>query len=332
MSPEQAVAKPGDVDARTDVWAVGATMFTLFTGRNVHEAETLPQLYVKLATGQAQSLREVAPDAPEALVAVVDRALLLDPSGRWSSAEEMRDACRDAHLAVSGRVVSRESLLGIFGAIAGGQALDLTERSDPPPRGPSQASAPLPAPKAPVSLGESPEAPVAGAIPPRLGGTTAPTSRASVAAAQPSRQPSRVLYVGATAAALAAVVLVVLHPWSQVAGTRGLVTAPSSVPPATSLDEPAYVPVAPTPDPPKVDPPKVDPPKAAAPSPSALEAPSSAPSSSPPEPPKAVPVAVATRPPPAQPKPNPDCARTFTVDLQGHKKFKPECFDAQVPQ
>jgi serine/threonine-protein kinase len=305
MSPEQAVANPAEIDARTDLWAVGATMFTLLTGRNVHEADTLPQLYVKLATSQAQSLRDVAPDAPLPLVAVVDRALLLDPNGRWKSAEEMRDACRDAHLAVSGRVVSRESLLGILGAGASGQGLELTERSEPPPAPPASAIAPP-----------------AEAIRPRLGATTAPTSQASLIAAALPRQRSRLLYAGAAAAALAAMVVVARQVWGPAAGSRGLVTSPSSVPPPATmtLEEPTFEPVVP---------PKADPPRLTLPSPSAAEAPSSAPSSSPPEVPQPVPVAAATKSPPAQPKPNPNCAKKFTVDLQGHKLPKPECFEGE---
>jgi serine/threonine protein kinase len=328
MSPEQAVAKPGEVDARTDVWAVGATMFTLFAGRNVHEAETLPQLYVKLATTQASPLRDVVPDAPEPLATVVDRALLLDPNARWKNAEEMRDACRDAHLAVSGRVVSRESLLGILGAGTAGQALELTERSEPPLAEAGSGSAPLPA----VSLGDR-KAPGAEAIPPRLGGTTAPTSRASLVTGEQPTRPGRGLYVGATAAALAAVILVALYQWGQGAGPRGLVTTPTSLPPATSLEEPTYVAVPPPTDPPRVDPPRVDPPKLVAPSPSAVEAPSSAPSSSPPELAKTLPAAAATRSASATPKTNPNCAKKFTVDLQGHRIFKPECFEGdQAPR
>src|SRR5580692_5858163 len=39
MAPEQANAKPSEIDARTDLWAMGATLFTLLSGKPVHPAE-----------------------------------------------------------------------------------------------------------------------------------------------------------------------------------------------------------------------------------------------------------------------------------------------------
>src|SRR5690606_34398597 len=40
MPPEQARGRSAEIDEQSDLWALGATMFALLTGRHVHEAET----------------------------------------------------------------------------------------------------------------------------------------------------------------------------------------------------------------------------------------------------------------------------------------------------
>src|SRR5260221_10695348 len=49
MSPEQARGRSQDVDERTDLWAVGATMYTLLSGKYVHEAETINEQLILTA-------------------------------------------------------------------------------------------------------------------------------------------------------------------------------------------------------------------------------------------------------------------------------------------
>jgi serine/threonine-protein kinase len=84
------------VDARTDLWAVGAVLFNLVSNRLVHEAETLQEALVFAATNPASALAAVVPDAPPAIAAVVDRALAFHKEARWQSAEEMRAAVQEA--------------------------------------------------------------------------------------------------------------------------------------------------------------------------------------------------------------------------------------------
>jgi eukaryotic-like serine/threonine-protein kinase len=92
MAPEQAMARAGEIDAQTDVWAAGATLFTMISGRLVHEGENAQQILVRAATTRAPSLGSIAPQVPPPIVEIVAKALSFDKAGRWRSAAAMRDA------------------------------------------------------------------------------------------------------------------------------------------------------------------------------------------------------------------------------------------------
>jgi serine/threonine protein kinase len=111
MAPEQAMAESREIDAQSDLWAVGATLFTLLTGELVHTAANAQQLMVRAATSKARSLATVAPSTAESIVLLVDRALAFEKKDRWPDASAMRDAVRDAYLAAFGEVLSDAPLL-----------------------------------------------------------------------------------------------------------------------------------------------------------------------------------------------------------------------------
>lgn len=96
MAPEQARARWSEMDARSDLWALGATMFTLLSGRLVHEADTVNEVLLAAMTKRAPSLRDVAPDCPPEVVRIVDRALAFDKTERWLDAASMQVAVREA--------------------------------------------------------------------------------------------------------------------------------------------------------------------------------------------------------------------------------------------
>jgi eukaryotic-like serine/threonine-protein kinase len=102
MSPEQARGRWDLVQAQSDVWSVGATMFTLLSGQDVHTEQTVPELLAAIFSKPARSLATVVPDAHPALVDVVDGALQLRISDRWTDARAMQGAVRDAYLAMYG--------------------------------------------------------------------------------------------------------------------------------------------------------------------------------------------------------------------------------------
>jgi serine/threonine protein kinase len=120
MSPEQARGTD-DVGTSTDVWAIGVILFECIAGRIPFEAETGSILMARIITEQAPSLRSVAPETPEAIVRVIDRALAAAQIDRWPSMSALGDALREA---------AAES--GI--AIAPPGASDTAPMSLPPPR------------------------------------------------------------------------------------------------------------------------------------------------------------------------------------------------------
>jgi serine/threonine-protein kinase len=94
MAPEQARGRRNDIDARTDLWGVGALMFRLLTGRLVYETESSNEYVVAAATQPAPSLASVTPSLDGGVAKVVDRALMSDAAARWHSAAEMQKAIR----------------------------------------------------------------------------------------------------------------------------------------------------------------------------------------------------------------------------------------------
>jgi hypothetical protein len=96
MAPEQARARWDEVDGRTDLWAVGATMFTLMSGRHVHEAANEQEQLILSATRRAAPFATVASGVPAPVEAIVDRALAFERDDRWQDAGAMQRAVRTA--------------------------------------------------------------------------------------------------------------------------------------------------------------------------------------------------------------------------------------------
>jgi serine/threonine-protein kinase len=102
MAPEQARARWDEVDARTDLWAVGATMFKLLTGRVVHVAETVNEQLLAAMTTPAPPIGTLAPTVPIPVVEVVDKALAFNKEDRWPDARSMQRAIREAYRVIAG--------------------------------------------------------------------------------------------------------------------------------------------------------------------------------------------------------------------------------------
>jgi len=119
MSPEQASGEKSSVGPRTDLWSLGATMFTLACGRTVHPGDSGPQYLVQSATRDAPKLHEVAPDVPEPIAAVVDRSLARKAEDRHATADEMREALIAASRAAWSNVPGAHDLALLFAPTKG---------------------------------------------------------------------------------------------------------------------------------------------------------------------------------------------------------------------
>jgi serine/threonine-protein kinase len=97
MAPEQARGQSDHIDARSDIYAVGAVLFRAMSGRRVHERNTAFDMTIAAMRDPAPSLATVMPSAPPGLVRAIDRALAFDSAQRWQSAKEMFEALRAAY-------------------------------------------------------------------------------------------------------------------------------------------------------------------------------------------------------------------------------------------
>jgi len=130
MSPEQMTASR-QVDARTDIWAMGVVLYELLTARVPFSAETLPEICGLILTATPQAIRDFSPAVPDGLQTVVRRCLEKDRERRFANVSELSRALSPFGSRATSRSVER--IARILGASS---MLDSM-----PPSGP----APLPA-------------------------------------------------------------------------------------------------------------------------------------------------------------------------------------------
>jgi eukaryotic-like serine/threonine-protein kinase len=106
MSPEQIRGKP--LDGRSDVYALGVLAFELFTGQLPFPGKSAQETMIARLRGQPVRLRQVKPDFPAKVEAVIHHALAMDPAQRFGSMEEMAQALEGAHSpGLLGRIFGR---------------------------------------------------------------------------------------------------------------------------------------------------------------------------------------------------------------------------------
>jgi serine/threonine protein kinase/Flp pilus assembly protein TadD len=94
MSPEQALAKHGLVDHRTDVYSLGVTLYELLAGRPAVEGKDREQILNAITRAEPRPLRTLDAAIPQDLETVVRKATAKEPAERYGTARELAEDLR----------------------------------------------------------------------------------------------------------------------------------------------------------------------------------------------------------------------------------------------
>ena len=95
MSPEQLEGR--EADSRSDIFAFGAILFEMATGKRAFEGRSQASLIAAVLEREPAPVSQLAPMAPPALDRVVSKCLAKDPDARWQSARDLTDELRWIH-------------------------------------------------------------------------------------------------------------------------------------------------------------------------------------------------------------------------------------------
>ncbi len=137
MSPEQ-IETPAAVDVRTDIWALGVTLFELLTGDRPFDGPTTDHVCVCVLGAEVPRVSAVCPAAGPELDAIVARCLERDPDRRFASVDALMAALTHVYaLLADGRPPLPSGVVGMDGEAEGPVTLPVplvTRRAAPAPR------------------------------------------------------------------------------------------------------------------------------------------------------------------------------------------------------
>jgi serine/threonine protein kinase len=142
LAPEQ--ASGGEVGPPADLYGLGVVTYQLLAGRLPYDAASLTELALMQERQLPVRLDELTAEVPAALALAVQRALALEPSQRYASADEMRTALHDGVPAATALLTRRDKQTAATRAVPGAAA----RRMQPlPAPSPVYEPEPLPPPR-----------------------------------------------------------------------------------------------------------------------------------------------------------------------------------------
>ncbi len=121
MSPEQATGDRA-LDARTDVYSLGAVLFEMLAGEQPYTGPTVQSILMKRLSEPVPSVRSGRPTVPEAVDLAVRKALAVVPADRYASAAQLVEALDQAATHLSGATSVQPSAATRVTASAPGRA------------------------------------------------------------------------------------------------------------------------------------------------------------------------------------------------------------------
>ncbi len=127
MAPEQAAGRNDDVDARTDVFALGTILYEILSGRGPYERPTVVAVLAAALEASPAPIETVAPRMPEALRRICAHAMAVDRSARPRSGRELARLLDDALTSAwqepeskwTRAALAALTLLAVLGALVG---------------------------------------------------------------------------------------------------------------------------------------------------------------------------------------------------------------------
>jgi Tol biopolymer transport system component len=90
MAPEQIEGKNDQIDARTDIFEFGATIYEMATGKKAFQGSTNASIMAKILESDPPPMASIQPITPPALDHLVGRCLAKQPDERWQAAGDLR--------------------------------------------------------------------------------------------------------------------------------------------------------------------------------------------------------------------------------------------------
>jgi len=107
MPPEQ--ARGDNVDARADVYSLGALLYHVVAGKPPYRGRTAAEVLAAVEAGPPPPIREVVAEVPDDLASIIEKAMAREPAARYAHAGELADELRRY---IEGRLVASHRYSG----------------------------------------------------------------------------------------------------------------------------------------------------------------------------------------------------------------------------